>query len=161
MRISKNRVFSVYIFDEILKKVKNITEKYEFEVFGYLIGELFQWNSKLYIIINDMIYIESCTDSTRYSVSQIKGSAGEYEKEFRRLKKKNNNKNLRVLGWWHSHPNLGCFLSSTDLSTQKFFFPESYQVALVIDPMKKNYKFFTLDENNNKGYKEVSHAIIR
>ena len=41
---------------------------------------------------------------------------------------------LRIVGWFHSHPNLGAFLSATDKATQAGFFYHSYSVGWVIDP---------------------------
>lgn len=43
---------------------------------------------------------------------------------------------LSIVGWYHSHPGLGVFLSGTDISTQKLYqklYPKA--VALVIDPL--------------------------
>ena len=76
------------------------------------------------------------------------------------MKNNRNDDNLRVVGWWHSHPGIGCFLSGTDISTQKYFFPEAYQVALVVDPIKDEFKFYTLDKTAKKKYKSVNNAII-
>ena len=76
------------------------------------------------------------------------------------LKRKKNNEELRIVGWWHSHPGFSCFLSGTDLHTQEFFFPESYQVALVVDPIKEELAFYTLDGQSDEKYKEISYAII-
>lgn len=45
-------------------------------------------------------------------------------------------KGLTIVGWYHSHPGLGVFLSGTDISTQKLYqklYPKA--VALVIDPL--------------------------
>ena len=42
-----------------------------------------------------------------------------------------------IIGWHHTHPGLGVFMSGTDVSTQlryQAFFPEA--IALVMDPMK-------------------------
>ncbi|MFX1565843.1 MAG: Mov34/MPN/PAD-1 family protein [Promethearchaeota archaeon] len=42
-----------------------------------------------------------------------------------------------ILGWHHTHPGLGVFMSGTDVSTQlryQAFFPEA--IALVMDPIK-------------------------
>ncbi len=160
MPIEKNTIFSIYIFDYVLKEIREISEKFEYEIFGYLIGELFRWKNKLYIIINEHIFLESGAESTRYRVSQMEGMAGKYEERFRGLRLKRDNQNLRVLGWWHTHPDIGCFLSKTDMSTQRFFFPESYQVALVVDPVRKEYEFFSLDESE-RGYKVFDYAIIK
>jgi proteasome lid subunit RPN8/RPN11 len=44
---------------------------------------------------------------------------------------------LRLIGWFHSHPNLGAFFSSTDRATQSAFFNHPYSVGWVIDPFSK------------------------
>ena len=41
------------------------------------------------------------------------------------------------IGWYHSHPGYGCWLSSTDINTQKAFErQEARTVAVVIDPIQ-------------------------
>lgn len=41
-----------------------------------------------------------------------------------------------VVGWYHSHLDLGVFMSDRDLRTQRGGFPHRHQVALVVDPMR-------------------------
>jgi len=41
---------------------------------------------------------------------------------------------LRMVGWYHSHPRFGIFLSEYDVFIQKNFFREEWQVAYVVDP---------------------------
>jgi len=161
MSIEENFVFPVYIYEDVLDEIKKVCKKEELEVFGYLIGNIYKWNEKNYIVIEDQLFIIGAIHSDKYSTSQIEGAAGKYEKKFQKLKRKKNNEELRIVGWWHSHPGFGPFLSSTDIHTQEFFFPESYQVALVVDPIKKELEFFTLDNNSNKKYKNLSYAIIK
>lgn len=43
----------------------------------------------------------------------------------------------RIVGWYHSHPNFGVFLSDRDLFIQQNFFSGPGQIALVIDPVRK------------------------
>ncbi|MHA2038627.1 MAG: Mov34/MPN/PAD-1 family protein [Promethearchaeota archaeon] len=160
MPISKDLVFPVYIESVTLNYILSICESSTQEIFGYLIGNILKWKEDIYIIIEEQLFIRGAIHSDQYSTFQLEGKAGEYEKEFQRLKKKKNNRNLRIVGWWHSHPGLGCFLSPVDLKTQKFFFPESYQVALVVDPTHRKYKFFTLDIKTLMKYKEISYAVI-
>ena len=46
-----------------------------------------------------------------------------------------NNRNLRVLGWYHSHPGYGCWLSGIDVGTQSTWQQwEDPFVAVVVDP---------------------------
>lgn len=49
---------------------------------------------------------------------------------------------LMVVGWYHSHPNLGAFFSGTDRGTQAAFFTAPYALGLVIDPVRKEHKCF-------------------
>lgn len=49
---------------------------------------------------------------------------------------------LRVIGWYHSHPNLGAFFSGRDRKTQKDFFAHPYSVGLVIDPIRSEEKWY-------------------
>lgn len=48
-----------------------------------------------------------------------------------------------IVGWYHSHPGLGVFLSATDLRTQKLYFAEPWQVAIVIDPVNSQFGIFS------------------
>ncbi len=160
MKIEDDYVFPVYINQTILDDIKKLCKNSNLEIFGYLVGEIFKWNSKKYVLIEDHIYIKGAVHSHEYSTAQIEGTAGKYEKQFQKLKGKKGKESLRIVGWWHSHPGFTCFLSSTDIATQEFFFPESHQVALVVDPLKNDLKFFTLDTKSQKKYKEIGHAII-
>jgi proteasome lid subunit RPN8/RPN11 len=48
----------------------------------------------------------------------------------------------RVVGWYHTHPGFGIFLSSYDLFIHENFFPETWHIALVIDPHARTHGFF-------------------
>ena len=160
MPIEEDFVFPVYIYEKVMEQIQELSNNFEKEIFGYLVGNLLKWKETIYIIIEEQLFIEGAIHSNKFSTSQITGQAGEYEKEFKKLKNEKKDEDLRIVGWWHSHPNFGCFLSSTDLHTQEFFFSEPYQVALVIDPIRDEFKFFTLDKSSKKKYKAVSNAII-
>jgi proteasome lid subunit RPN8/RPN11 len=156
----KDFIFPVYIHESNINYINNLCKNSDKEIFGYLIGVLLKWKNNKYIIIKEQIYIKNTVRSNIFKTSQIEGTAGKYEKEFQKLKHNLKDKNLLVLGWWHSHIDLGCFLSITDIHTHEYFFPASYQVALVIDPIRDEYKFFTLDKGSKKRYKALSYAII-
>ncbi len=160
MNINENYVFPVYIYEYVLKEIKQLCKASKLEIFGYLSGNISKWKEKIYILIEDQLFIKGAVHSNQFSTSQIRGTAGKYEEKFQKLRLKRKNNNLRIVGWWHSHPGFGCFLSKTDLHTQEFFFPQSYQVALVVDPVKNIFNFFNIDKNSSKGYKKISYAII-
>ncbi len=47
-----------------------------------------------------------------------------------------------LVGWHHTHPDLGVFLSGYDLFIHRHFFPHRWQVALVLDPVRHEFSFF-------------------
>jgi proteasome lid subunit RPN8/RPN11 len=47
-----------------------------------------------------------------------------------------------VVGWYHSHPNLGAFFSGTDRKTQRGFFNQPHSLGLVIDPIRLEEMWF-------------------
>ena len=49
---------------------------------------------------------------------------------------------LLVVGWFHSHPNLGAFFSGTDRKTQREFFPHEYSLGYVVDPIRDDHAYF-------------------
>jgi proteasome lid subunit RPN8/RPN11 len=48
----------------------------------------------------------------------------------------------RVVGWHHTHPGLGVFLSAYDLFIHRNFFREPWQIAMVVDPRAQELGFF-------------------
>ncbi len=44
--------------------------------------------------------------------------------------------NLRIVGWYHSHPDFGIFLSDRDVFIQENFFSGPGQFAFVVDPVR-------------------------
>jgi len=47
-----------------------------------------------------------------------------------------------VVGWYHSHPDLGVFFSGTDRKTQRAFFNQPHSIGLVVDPIRLQEKWF-------------------
>lgn len=56
-----------------------------------------------------------------------------------------------IVGWIHTHPDFGIFLSEYDKFIHQNFFNEDYQVAYVVDPIQKIEGFyFWIDEKIEK-----------
>jgi proteasome lid subunit RPN8/RPN11 len=49
---------------------------------------------------------------------------------------------LDIVGWYHTHPSFGIFLSHHDLFIHQHFFAQPLQVAYVIDPIQQTRGFF-------------------
>jgi proteasome lid subunit RPN8/RPN11 len=50
---------------------------------------------------------------------------------------------LRVVGWYHTHPGFGVFMSGTDQATQRNVFGMAWQIAVVYDPLNREYGLFS------------------
>jgi proteasome lid subunit RPN8/RPN11 len=48
----------------------------------------------------------------------------------------------QIVGWYHSHPNFGVFLSGVDLDTQGVYFNQPWHIAVVYDPIRDEIGFF-------------------
>jgi proteasome lid subunit RPN8/RPN11 len=53
---------------------------------------------------------------------------------------------LAIVGWYHTHPDFGIFLSDRDVFIQQHFFSGPGQVAYVLDPVRKMEGIFTWQE---------------
>jgi len=75
--------------------------------------------------------------------------------------------NRELVGWYHTHPRMGIFLSEYDTWLHRNFFPEHYQVALVIEPHSSTGGFFIrrqdgiLDNHHYYGFFELNDARRR
>ena len=49
---------------------------------------------------------------------------------------------LDIVGWYHTHPDFGIFLSGHDLFIHQHFFTQPLQVAYVVDPIRQTRGFF-------------------
>ncbi len=48
----------------------------------------------------------------------------------------------QIVGWFHTHPRFGIFLSDQDLFIHKNFFNNPWQIAFVVDPVSQEEGFF-------------------
>lgn len=66
----------------------------------------------------------------------------------------------RIVGWYHSHPGYGIFMSDTDLNTQSKLLQFSpFVVALVVDPEINEFGIWALEPD--VGLVQVSNDHIR
>ena len=63
---------------------------------------------------------------------------------------------LEVIGWFHTHPGHGLFLSKPDMRIQDGFFRKKYQLAMEIDPLTENMDttFFSRQQAGKMNNKE-------
>ncbi|MFN2120743.1 MAG: Mov34/MPN/PAD-1 family protein [Anaerolineales bacterium] len=76
-------------------------------------------------------------------------------------------KGMMIVGWYHTHPGMGIFLSHYDVWLHEHFFPEPWQVALVVEPQTSAAGFFIrqseglLDPTRYFGFYELDGSYGR
>lgn len=55
-----------------------------------------------------------------------------------------------MVGWYHTHPGFGIFLSGMDLFIHQNFFTQIWHTALVLDPIAKRSGFFCWDRQKTR-----------
>ena len=55
-----------------------------------------------------------------------------------------------IVGWYHTHPGFGIFLSGMDLFIHQNFFTQIWHVAFVLDPRAKTSGFFSWDRQKTQ-----------
>lgn len=70
---------------------------------------------------------------------------------------------LRVVGWIHTHPDLGLFLSSIDVSTYsslREMVPDSRFIAIVVDPLRNEDGVFPSEKRPRHYVRASGHSDI-
>jgi proteasome lid subunit RPN8/RPN11 len=55
---------------------------------------------------------------------------------------------LEVVGWYHTHPDLGVFFSADDIVVQSAAFSQPWHVALVVDPVRSEACLFGWEQRS-------------
>jgi proteasome lid subunit RPN8/RPN11 len=64
-----------------------------------------------------------------------------------RQDREKNYPNLEIVGWFHTHPNLGVFYSGDDVVVHSAAFTLPWHVGLVVDPVRNEACFFGWENN--------------
>lgn len=132
----------VYIKQDIFNYIeKYSTSNKDKELGGVLLGEYIEEMDSIYVIISDFIEAKY-TDSTSSSLTFT-------HKTWEYIYNEQNNlyPTKKILGWQHTHPGYGIFLSNHDMFIQKNFFNLPWQIAYVIDPVNFSKGFFQWKDN--------------
>jgi proteasome lid subunit RPN8/RPN11 len=151
-RLRSRVPFEVYISSSAEKKIRDHAEEHSaerLEVLGFLLGEIGKWKGKTYTVVRD-----AATTALRSSPSNVRFAPEAYPRLFHQLD--DSGFDYIIVGWYHSHPGHTCFMSRTDVETQRASFREPFHVAFVIDPINREAKTFRLA---GEGYEETTFAI--
>ena len=119
---------------------QHATENTNIELCGILVGEVLKDNNKPYLEITNAIRGEyaknegtqvTFTHETWAHIHKVKDA------EF---------PDKQIVGWYHTHPGFGIFLSSHDTFIHENFFNQPWHSAFVIDPISNDEGFFIWKE---------------
>lgn len=134
------RVFedkNIYIHQKVYAQIHKFADsKTENEHGGILVGRVLNELGKENTIIEG--FIEAKYDSATHNTLTFTHETWDYFHS--QIDKKYEDK--KIVGWIHTHPNFGIFLSENDRFIQQNFFSDSNQVAYVIDPIQNEEGFF-------------------
>lgn len=128
--------FRIYIDESAFDRICNNAEKTR-EVGGILVGDVLQDKNGPYIKVDHVI--EALHAEEKGTELTITHETWNHIHE--QMDKTHSGK--RILGWYHTHPNFGIFLSEQDQFIQQSFFNLAFQVALVYDPVRKVHGVFS------------------
>ena len=128
---------NIYISQPVYKEIHKFTQnKTTNESGGMLIGEVVEEFGKTNIIINGFIeakFSEGTPTTLKFTHETWEYVHKEMDKKF---------PGQKIVGWIHTHPNFGIFLSEYDKFIQENFFKEEYQIAYVVDPIQNIEGFY-------------------
>lgn len=128
---------NIYISQSAYKEIQEFTvNKTTNESGGMLIGNVINEFGKMNVVIHGFIEAKHCeaTPTTlKFTHETWDYVHSEIEKKY---------ENAQIVGWIHTHPNFGIFLSEYDKFIQENFFREEYQIAYVVDPIQHIEGFY-------------------
>ena len=133
--------YELYISKLAEEKIRNhaiTTSSARLEVMGLLLGNIFRTNGIEYALVRDVATTDLDSSSVR-----VRFSRDGMEKLFASLE--DAGFHYLIVGWYHSHPGHRCFMSPTDVETQRGLFNKRFHSAVVIDPITKEIEAFYLE----------------
>ena len=128
---------NIYISQSAYKDIHRFTKnKLTNESGGMLVGNVIEALGKTNIVIQGFVeakYCEATPTTLKFTHETWESVHSEIADRF---------EDGKIVGWIHTHPDFGIFLSEYDKFIQENFFKEEYQVAYVVDPIQKIEGFY-------------------
>jgi proteasome lid subunit RPN8/RPN11 len=147
---------TVYLTPECRQGIWTHVRSHRTEVGGLLIGRAYVAGADLPDTWRPLVWIDRFLPSETFRSSAISLAMG--TEIWDRARSVTAHDDGMVVGWYHSHPNLGAFFSSTDRATQRAFFNQPYSVGLVIDPIRGEEAWFIGPDSTSLREKSILGA---
>ncbi len=101
-----------------------------------ILGDYVEKTGVMHVVISDFIYAKhakSTASTLTFTHETWNYVHKEHDEKY---------PDKKIIGWQHTHPSFGVFLSGYDMFIQENFFDLPFQVAYVIDPVHHERGFF-------------------
>lgn|GEM_PF-1510889 len=109
--------------------ISHAVENTKVELCGVLVGYIGKDNLGPYLIVDNYIRGEGADNKG----AQVTFTHSTWDFIHTEMEKKYSGK--KIVGWYHTHPGFGIFLSSMDKFIHEYFFNQAFQIAMVHDPL--------------------------
>lgn len=134
-RVEENK--NIYILQKTYKDIHKFTQnKTTNESGGMLIGYVIEEFGKTNIVINGFVEAKHCEATP----TTLKFTHETWDYVHAEMDKKYPGE--KIVGWIHTHPDFGIFLSEYDKFIHENFFNEEHQIAYVVDPIQNIEGFY-------------------
>jgi len=139
-RLARKGYFDLYVSKIAIEKMVNHANRFgrmRKEAMGFMLGDVCESERRRFVVVRDIV-----TGALLSSADRVRFDNKSYNELFSELD--SSGFDYVIVGWYHSHPGYGCFMSPIDVNTQATSFHESYHSAMVVDPIRKEIAAFKL-----------------
>ena len=121
--------FQAILRQNVLEEIRAHADLHpSIEVCGVMVGTVYETPQASFVYVDAMIRGEASSGRS----TQVTFTAETWQHIHRVMEAEHAGK--RIIGWYHTHPGFGIFLSEMDLFIQRHFFNAAWQMAFVYDP---------------------------
>lgn len=134
---------ALYISDEALRAIQDHiswgerTRENQFEQGGIIIGEQAEDRGKAVSVVTCAISALETQGSQTYVKFDHLTWKRMLDQFDQMVATGQLNRNQKIIGWYHTHPNMSVFMSGTDMGTQRSLFYNPWNYALVLNPQQQ------------------------
>jgi JAB1/Mov34/MPN/PAD-1 ubiquitin protease len=104
---------------------------------GLIVGEIVEGSTRqTTAIVTDILPARGTRGSAAYVRFDHRIWLGMFDEFDRLVQSGRITRNRKIIGWYHTHPNMKVFMSGTDLGTQRSLFAQPWNYALVLNPQQ-------------------------
>lgn len=145
----------IRLHDAAFRAIDATASASEDEIGGILVGSAHEWLDTLYVDIEAALPAERTSAGPAHVTFTTDSWAGLLEWKEREIPDR------WIVGWYHSHPRMGIFLSHMDSSLHRDFFSQPWHVAMVINGQDRTAGFFAWDDDRITPVRQFAYADPR